>query len=267
MALDYKVENLDAVDENIRSYYEERVEGDTTYYVLGVNGVKPESEFNVVHSTLTKERNLKNDYEKRLKAFGDYTPETIKSLSDELENLKVARTTANEEEFLKRMSEVKETHNKDIQKLRDDYSAKELDFQNQIKSKEREIIDMKLESELSRIYKKKGEDSGFKLAYSLAKQELEWNNDAKEFRAKDGLSRLVDWVDDYLYKEYPCLLKGSYGGGATGSGGSSTAQYDKYFNKSDPNYWSDEYSHKREELFRKDPERGRELAEKNKNKQ
>lgn len=267
MALEYKVENLDAVDESIHSYYVQKVEGDKTYYVLDVNGVKPESEFNVVHNTLTKERNLKNDFEKRLKAFGEYTPEGIKSLSDELESLKAARSTANEEEFLKRMTEVKETHNKDMQKIRDDYSAKEVEFQNQIKAKEREIIDMKLENELGRLYKKKGDDSGFKLAYSLAKQELEWHSDAQEFRAKDGLSRLSDWIDDHLFKEYPCLLKGSYSGGATGGAGSSSAQYEKYFDKSSKDYWTDEYSHKREELFQKDPEKGRAFVEKFKNKQ
>lgn len=266
MALDYKVENIEMVDEAYRSLYEQKAEGDKTYYVLDVNGVKPESEFNVVHNTLAKERSLKNQFEKKLKAYGDHTPESIQALSTELENLKTARSTATEEEFLKRISEVKEANLKDMQRIRDEYSTKELEYQTQIKSKEREIVDMKLETELSRLYKKKGEDSGFKLAYTLAKQELDWNHDAGEFRTKDGFSRIGDWIDDVLFKEYPCLLKGSASAGATGSGGSgSAAQFDKYFNKGDSKYWTDEYSNKREEFFRKDPARARELIAKYKN--
>ena len=256
MALDYRVDNLDSIDENLRSLYAEKTDGDKKYYTLDVNGVKSEDEFNTVYKTLQTERNSRKDFESKYKAFGDNTPESISALKTELESYKTAKSSATEEDFLKRLNDQKQASYKELESLKSSFNTKETDYQNQLKARDTELLNMRLENELSKRYLKKGDPSGFKLALSVAKDELEWDADHKEFRTKDGLGRMDDWLETDLFKNYQCLLKGSFSGGARNSD-STGVSYEKYFDRSNKDYNSDEFLAKRSEFFRKDAEKAR----------
>lgn len=260
MELDYRVENLDTVDETVRGLYQEKTEGDSKYYVLSVKGVKPEAEFKAVYNALTKERESRSDFEKKYKAFGEDTPESIATLKSELDSLKAAKSTTTEEDFVKRLNAQKEASSLELDKLRNAFAEKEQGYLSTIKEREAEVIGMRLENELKTAYEKRGDSSGFALALSLAKGELTWSQDANGFRTHDNLGDISDWMEE-TFNRYPCLLKGNSSGRA--SGGSSTAiSAEKYFNPDDAAYNSDEYLAKRADFFRKNPEKAREFIQK-----
>ena len=261
--LNYALETIDDVPEEYKGLYVEEEKDGKKLYHLSVSGVKPQEEFDKVYKTLTTVREERNNFEKSLKSFGDITPEKYKALQDELDSLKKAKNSQTEEDFLKRLQEVKNTHAVEMQKKIDEFNKSESAYKEQLKSKDKEITDMRLENALGAIYAEKGDPSGRDLAIQLAKNELTWNADAGEFRTKDGMFNIKDWVNDDLFKKHTCLLKPDLSARARETGG-SVSEYEKYFNPTiegydDPN--GEPYK-KRLEFYRKNPEKAKELINK-----
>ena len=261
--LNYSLETIDEVPDAFKELYVEEEKDGKKLYHLNVSGVKPQAEFDTVYGTLTKVRDERNDFEKQLKSFGDITPEKYNALKEELDSLKKAKNTQTEEDFLKRLQEVKNANAAEMQKKVDEFNKNETEYKKQLKEKEDTILEMRLENSLSALYSEKGDPSGRDLAFQLAKKELTWNADANEFRTKDGLSNLKDWMNEDLFRKHSCLLKNNLSGGARETGGSAS-EYEKYFNPTiegydDPN---GEPIKKRAEFFRKNPEKARELLAK-----
>lgn len=265
--LDYSLETLENVPEEFKGLYIENEKDGKKTYQLSVKGVKPQDEFDKVYKALSSERELKNTYEKNLKAFGDWTPDKIKTMQDEFDSLKKAKNSTSEEDFLKRLNEVKNTNAIEMQKLKDEYSKNESDYKKQLEDKEKMITEMRLETALTALYNEKGDPSGRDLAIQLAKNELTWNADANEFRTKDGLSNLKDWMNEEMFKKHECLLKPSLSSRAREVGGSAS-EYEKYFNPKAVDNFDDpngEPFRKRAEFYRKNPEKAKELIQKYKN--
>jgi flagellar biosynthesis chaperone FliJ len=233
-------------------------------FVLSVNGVKPESEIETVKTALKKERLSRETNEKALKAFGEYTPEKIATMVEELNALKSAKNSATEEDFLKRLNESKDSYTKELEKRQTEWEGKEREYQATINAREQDLLDMKLENRFYALFSEKGDPSGRSLGYQRAKMDLVWNAEQDDFYTKDGLVSIKEWMDGTLFKEHACLLKPSLSGGARG-GDSTAVSYEKYFNPAssvysdDPN--SDAYK-KRLEYFRKDPEGAKALLAK-----
>lgn len=257
MALEYTVENLDTIEDPIiKSLYEEQTVGDKKVYVLAVNGVKPESEITNLKKALQSERNLKEEKEKALKAFGENTPESIAALNDELNNLRSAKSSTTEADFLARLNEAKNKYVEDLQKAKTEWEVEKLDLENTVKSRESDILNMRLENRFNALFSEKGDASGRELGYNKAKMELEWNAELNDFYTKDGLVSIKEWMDSSLYKNHPCLLKPSLSASARGGDG-TTVSYDKYFNPKSAEYSDSPDSKafaKRAELFRNNRE-------------
>lgn len=261
MELDYQLENLDAVEESVKGLYTQHTEGNESYYTLNVKGVKPQDEFDKVYNTLGKVRKEREDFERSLKAFGEYTPESIKAIVDENETLKAVKNTTSEEEFQKRFEESKLSWAKENEALKHTFDLEKEKYEALIAQKEQENTDMRLENALQGLYAKNGDPTGISLAIMQAKKDLKWNPDMKEFVTHDGIFKMKDWLEESLFKNYPCLLKQSLSGGARGSD-SSTASYDKWFNPKTPGYDmtpGSEFYVKQLDLFRKDPKKYDEL--------
>jgi hypothetical protein len=260
MALDYIVENLEIIDDpTVRSLYEEKTVGEKKVYVLAVNGVKPESEMETMKNTLKKERTLRETHEKALKAFGDYTPESIATMAEELSTLKSAKASASEEDFLKRLNESKETYANELRNKQSEWDIKESEYQATIKAREQDILGMKLENRFNALFSEKGDPSGRSLGYQKAMMDLEWNEEHNDFYTKDGLVPIKEWMDGTLFKEHSCLLKPSLSSGARG-GEDTVVSYEPYFNPKSKEYSADPSSKayaKRIELFRKNPDAAR----------
>ena len=261
--LNYSLETIDEVPEEYKGLYVEEEKDGKKLYHLNVSGVKPQSEFDTVYGTLNKVREERNGFEKQLKAFGEITPEKYNALQEELDSLKKAKNTQTEEDFLKRLSEVKTANAAEMQKLKDEFNKNESEYKKQLQDKENTILEMRLENSLSALYAEKGDPSGRDLAFQLAKNELTWNADANEFRTKDGLSNLRDWMNDEMFKKHSCLLKNNLSGNARETGGGAS-EYEKYFNPTIADYDNPngEPIKKRAEFFRKNPEKARELIKK-----
>lgn len=261
--LNYSLETIDDVPEEYKGLYAEEEKDGKKMYHLNVSGVKPQAEFDTVYGTLNKVREERNNFEKKLKTFGDLTPDKFKAVQDELDSLKKAKNSQTEEDFLKRLQEVKNANATEMQKKIEEFNKSEAEYKEQLKSRDKVITDMRLENALGAIYAEKGDPSGRDLAIQLAKNELTWNEEKNEFRTKDGLYTLKDWVNDDLFKKHTCLLKPDLSARARETGG-SVSEYEKYFNPNiegydDPN--GEPYK-KRLEFYRKNPEKAKELINK-----
>lgn len=261
--LNYSLETIDDVPEEYKGLYVEEEKDGKKLYHLNVNGVKPQEEFDKVYKTIATVREERNNLEKNLKAFGEWTPEKVKAVQEELDSLKKAKNTQTEDDFLKRLQEVKNANAIEMQKKIDEFNKSEASYKEQIKAKDTTITEMRLENALGTLYAEKGDPSGRELALQIAKKELTWNEDAGEFRTQDGLSNLKDWVNDELFKRYNCLLKPDLSARARETGG-SVSEYEKYFNPNCENYDdpNGEPFKKRVEFFRKNPEKAKELLNK-----
>jgi hypothetical protein len=256
--LNFSVASLDGIDDNFKSLYTESKDGAGTY-TLNVKGVKPEIEFNKIQNALNKERALREEKEKLLKAYGEHTPESILTMVSELESLKTAQSSTTQEDFAKRMQEAKQVADAKLQAEQAAFNKKIAELENLLKDKETENINMRLRNTLSSLYAGSGDPSGLDLAVAVAQQELKWNPDQSEFYTHDGLLGMKDWMEDSLFKKYPCLLKGSLGAGARESN-ASISSYEKFFNPNADGYSEDPNSNSykgRVECYNKDPEAAR----------
>ena len=164
---------------------------------------------------------------------------------------------------MKRLNEVKAANAAEMQKKMDEFNKSESDYKKQLEDKEKTITKMRLENSLSALYAEKGDPSGRDLAIQLANNELTWNADAGEFRTKDGLLNLQDWMNEEMFKKHTCLLKPDLSAKARETGG-PVSEYEKYFNPNIEGYDDPEGEpiKKRTEFFRKNPEKAKELLNK-----
>lgn len=255
--LNYSVTNLNDVDENFRGLYTEHTdENNNVSYTLNVKGVKPEIEFNKVYNTLTKVRKEVEERDRKLNAFGDYTPDSIKDMVTELETLRTSQASTTQEDFAKRMAEAKQAADVKFKAAQQDYEKKLADLNAVIEQKEKDNVSMRLRNSLSSLYSARGgEATGLDLAVTVAEQELKWNPDQGAFYTHDGLLGMGDWIEDSLFKKYPCLMKSSLSAGARESNG-SIASYKKFFDPSNKDYSEDPNSDSykgRVECYQKDP--------------
>jgi len=101
MSLNYKLDSLDEVAEDQKGLYKE-IDGK---FFLDVTGVKDIEEFNTVYSSLGKEREEHKSTKKKLKGYGDYTPESFNELNNQIADLKLFKSSNSNEEIEKRLQE------------------------------------------------------------------------------------------------------------------------------------------------------------------
>ena len=253
--LNFEVENLESVPENIRPLYVEATkktvdDKDVKVFRLAVAGVKPIDEFNTVYETLVKERNSREDFEKKLKKYGDKTPEMIEALTAENSKLKVAASSSSQEEFIKRIEEVKTENQRAFKEFSDKANSEKAQLQKELSDRDSIITNMKLEQELRSEYDKLGGvPNSFYLVMNEAKNQFEFNSTVKSFRTKDGVLTVNEWLQNDFFKRNGNFLKGNVSANASENGG-KTDGYEKYFNPNGKDY----NMTKQAELYKKNPD-------------
>lgn len=89
MTLKAKVESLDDVAPEFHPLYEKKGE---EFVLLPIEGMKPQAEFDTVHTALAKERLDHKAAKSKLTAFGAVKPEEIVDLQNELEELRLLKS-------------------------------------------------------------------------------------------------------------------------------------------------------------------------------
>ena len=145
--LNYSLETIDDVPEEYKGLYVEEEKDGKKLYHLNVNGVKPQEEFDKVYKTIATVREERNNLEKNLKAFGEWTPEKVKAVQEELDSLKKAKNTQTEDDFLKRLQEVKNANAIEMQKKIDEFNKSEASYKEQIKAKDWKAVIQKPEED------------------------------------------------------------------------------------------------------------------------
>ncbi len=216
MDLIYKLETLDNVAEEHKGLYKE-VDGS---FVLGVSGVKDITEFNTVHTALGKERDEHKATKKKLKGYGDNTPDTFIELNNQIADLKLYKSSNSTEEIEKRLQEaltIKLTP----------HEQKKLEDAETISELQKTISSMNTEKETSKLKdwitkKVNASDSSVKPEsyndiYARARlHDLKYNSDVKDFVDNDG-NTIDSWFETQAKNS--TWNKSSAGAGA--SGGSS----------------------------------------------
>lgn len=187
MGLQFEVESLEGVDENLHSLYQEQEGGK---YRLAVDGIDPADE---LKEALRKER------------------EESKSAKQRAKELEDARRQS-EEDSLKEKEEFKTLYEREVEeknRLKQQYS----DFEGKIQAKDRESAAVKISSELTRDTKR---------AALLQKEVMQFAKYGDEgvYYEIGGIKVDAGKVAEHLTKEYPFLVDGNQasGGGAGGSG-------------------------------------------------
>lgn len=232
--LSFEVADLTGVSEDMQKLYTEVAKEDgTKVHRLAVKGVKPEQEFTTVYSTMIKERERANEFEKKVKAFGDFSPEAYSKLQSDFASLKASSST--KEEFIKATDQLKKDHETVLNAQKSAYDTEKQTLEKELVERRQEIKNMMLERELELAYAGSGYPEAFPLAVRVAKDEIVWNEAVNQFRTKDGTYDVKDWVSNKLFRNYPNLLKGNISAGAT-QANTASAGWAQYFDPSSSTY-------------------------------
>lgn len=232
--LSFEVADLTGIAEDVQKLYTEVTKEDgTKSFRLAVKGVKPETEFTTVYSTMVKERERANELDKKIKAFGDFTPEAYNKLQSDFASLKASSST--KEEFIKATDQLKKDHETVLNAQKSAYETEKQNLEKDLLTAKQEIKNMMLERELEMAYTQSGYPEAFPLALRVAKDEIVWNEAVNQFRTKDGTYDVKDWVSNKLFRNYPNLLKGNISAGATQTS-TAAGSWVQYFDPASPSY-------------------------------
>lgn len=254
--LSFELPNLNEIDDSLKGLYTQvNTDDGKELYRLNVKDVKPLQEFKVVHETMLKERKLHNEMESKLKAFGEFTPEQVNAMKDELESYKTNGNAKNEE-FVKKVEEIRNDSANKINTMKLEYENKIKKLSDEVAEKTALISDMNKTTALKQAFAEKGDPAMFEAFCLTAKSQIEFDEDSKKYKTVDKLYTLDEFVDT-LFSKMPGFMKPSLSASAREGVGNSTG-WDQYF---DPK--SDKYNlDKQAELFHKDRARALEYRKK-----
>lgn len=254
--LNFELSDINQIDESLRDFYISSKDKDgKDVYRLNVKDVKPLQEFKVVHETMIKERNLHNELETKLKAFGEYTPEQISKMKDELEAYKT-KGDAKNDEFIKKVDDIRNDSAQKINKMKSEYENKIAELTKDVETKSALISDMNKTAALKQAFAEKGDPAMFDAFCLTVKNQIEYDEDKKEYKTTDKLYSLSEFVDA-MFSKMPGFMKPSLSANAR-EGGAGASNWEKYFDPKSKEYNLD----KQAELFRKDKARALEYRDK-----
>lgn len=211
----YKVNDLETVDEKFRELYVKKGND----YVLDTDNVFQE-DYEKTYSTLQKVRDEKKALEKQVKdltstvnGFGDFTPDSIKSMSNELNELRskgddVTKLKSMNADYKYQLEQLQESNKKVLEQLQ----AFEIERKNNT-----------LRDSARKALKDKGvADYAMEDALLWASNQLSISDDGS-VTIKEGVANMTaglgvgSWAE-LLREQKPYLFGGSVGGGSNGSG-------------------------------------------------
>jgi len=200
--LKYAVNDLSEVEDALHGLYTEQ----DGVYVLNVEGVKPEAEMEKVLGALSKERNANKEAQKKLKQFGDVTPDDFNHLSDRVAELQ-AKDSKDVDALIKARMMPFEREKEQLAQERDNAMTELSELRSNLMNSKRDtaIADMaagKIKPEF------------MKDAKLRAKYELQYNDDINGFVDSEGL-KAEDWFTKQIL-ETPSWELDSHGAGVKG---------------------------------------------------
>jgi len=189
---------------------------------IALTNFKPMSEFNTVYEALGKERTLHKDASNKLKAFGDFSPESIQETNNKYADLLI-QSKSSDEDLEKRLADALAIKISPLNKQNVDFQTEIAELKNSLlerdtrdqKAKLKDIISAIISDPNSSIRPEAMQD-----IYARAILEgVAYNNDVKGFVTSEN-KPFSDWFKETSSKSL--WLKSSTGAGASGgnSGGS-----------------------------------------------
>lgn len=255
MALTYQVDSLDGVDEAVKALYV----ADGEKFKLDVEGVIATSEYDSkiteANGKLKEVRKKSDEYIKKLKGFGENTPESIEELLQKSSELQILadQNKGTSEDTEAKLKANKEYYDSKLGDANTKHAEKVLELQNAINAKEAIILDSKLEKEIIDNVKETAKTESLIDVISLMKGMIEYNAEAEVFESK-GTGLSIEELSKQFFKERPYLVKESTSGGSQGNLNKGALD--------DPFKEGDSYSRtKQAQMFRENPELAKKLQE------
>lgn len=255
MALNYEVDNIDNIDESYRGLYKKALKDGKEIYCLDVVGAVSESDITKLKNALSSEREMKSDFEKKFKAFGEWTPDSIRDMHEKLTALEASSSSASEE-ITNKMNEIRTNYQNKNAELKASYDSQIADLKKEIEVKDNLIMTTMRKDAVKQVYDGKGDKTMFDAFLHYIAPKIEFSKEKQSWQSIDGLQSLQEVVDD-VFNACPGFLATTVSAGAreTNVGGSS---WDAVFNPKSPKYNKTEQA----KLFKQNPERARELLAK-----
>lgn len=255
MALNFEVENLDSIEDSYRGLYKKALKDGKEIYCLDVVGAVADSDITKLKNALNSEREMKADFEKKFKAFGEWTPDSVRDMQEKLTALEAGSGSASEE-ITRKMEEIRTNYQTKNAELKASYDKQISDLNKEIEMKDNLIMTTMRKDAVKQVYDGKGDKTMFDAFLYYIAPKIEFSKEKQVWQSVDGLQSLQEVVDD-VFNTCPGFLSATVSAGAreTNVGGST---WDAVFNPKSPKYNRTEQA----KLFKQNPERARELLEK-----
>ncbi len=205
--LNFKVENLEDVPETLQEHYEQQDDGS---FVLSIEGEMPEdSKTAGLRDALGKERKLKKDAEKKLKAYGDHSPDSVFEMSDRLAEFEALKSKS-EEQNEELWNAKKRPYEREIEKLKAENQA----ATEKANSLHESLLGSKRDKVLTELASGKIKSEFFKDLQLRAQVNLVYNDELNKFVDAEGNS-VEDWFTNQI-QATPSWELDSKGTGAKG---------------------------------------------------
>lgn len=256
MALEATVDNLDNVPEALKVEYVEQ----GGKYVLQVNGMKPQSEFDRVHGALTNERREHGVLKDRIKVFGDRKFEDVVTELDRIPELEARAGQIDDDKINQIVEGRVKTRIAPVERERDQFRTKVGELEGTVgelttKEKKRLIRDKAREAGTAAKLRPEAMDDFLLLADTV----LEVRADDNEVVVRDGTGFTAGVQPSVLLTDLqpkrPHWWGESTGGGAGGNRGGSGAG-------GTTNPWSKEGWNKTQQgqVYASDPQKAIQMA-------
>jgi Skp family chaperone for outer membrane proteins len=250
MALKYELSTLDELDATLHDYYAATADG--SKYVLNVEGVKPQDEFNKVYGALEKERNDLKQLKQKLNAFGDLEPDSVKSQLARIQELEeLAKGSAIDDAKLDSMVNARlQAKISPVEAEKKALAEKLSEYESKLKELELKDRQRRMSDEFNAQIKAAKIDPRFEETVMLKAERLFVENDEGKFLTKEDYLPFDVWLQQQQ-------ATSSYWWGETTGGGSKGSQGG--FRGENP-FVTGNYT-KQAELFAQNPTLATKLAE------
>ena len=208
MKIALNIGGIEELPEALRPFCE-KADDDTIS--IETDDLKTSVDIEKVSKALTAERLLRKDSEKKVKSYGEYSPEAVTALEDELTQLKASHVDPMDIKEAK--AKLQEIYDAKIAKATEDNLTKVNALQATLNEKEAFITNVKLEKLLMKQIKDVANPSALSDMLPLLASQFKYDKDADEFVNIDGVTPMEETCEAF-FKTRPWFVKDSSGAGA-----------------------------------------------------
>jgi len=208
MKIGLNIGRIEELPEALRPFCE-KADDDTIS--IETDELKTSADVEKVSKALTAERLLRKDSEKKVKSYGEYSPEAVTALEDELVQLKASHVDPMDIKEAK--AKLQEIYDGKIAKATEDNLTKVNALQSTLDERDAFITNVKLEKLLVKQIKDVANPSALTDMLPLLASQFRYDKESDEFVNIDGVTPMEETCEAF-FKTRSWFVKDSKGVGA-----------------------------------------------------